>query len=147
MNVRNSDSLISDIKDKAAKISDFIFKDSNYPLIFKNLDEKILKINKKILEALKEMCEGQALDPDFSKNFDLSLKQDYFLMISKKTGALFSASCFLGGLIIDLENKLKDLAKEYTEFSINEIKEINGGEDAKKYFIEFFYYEWCWLLQ
>jgi len=143
MNVRNSDSLISDIKDKAAKISDFISKDSNYPLIFKNLDEKILKINKKILEALKEMCEGQALDPDFSKNFDLSLKQDYFLMISKKTGALFSASCFLGGLIIDLENKLKDLAKEYTEFSINEIKEINGGEDAKKYFIEFFYYEWC----
>ena len=140
-NVRNSDSLISDIKDKAAKISDFIFKDSNYPLIFKNLDEKILKINKKILEALKEMCEGQALDSDFSKNFDLSLKQDYFLMISKKTGALFSASCFLGGLIIDLENKLKDLAKEYTEFSINEIKEINGGEDAKKYFIEFFYYE------
>jgi hypothetical protein len=55
---------------------------------------------------------------------------------------LFSASCFLGGLIIDLENKLKDLAKEYTEFSINEIKEIKGGEDAKKYFIEFFYYEW-----
>jgi geranylgeranyl pyrophosphate synthase len=137
MNVRNSDFLISDIKDKAAKISDFISKDSNYPLIFKNLD-------KKILEVLKEMCEGQALDSDFSKNFDLSLKQGYFLMISKKTGALFSASCFLGGLIINLENKLKDLAKEYTEFSINEIKEIkeiNGGEDAKKYFIEFFYYE------
>jgi geranylgeranyl pyrophosphate synthase len=142
-NVRNSDSLISDIKDKAAKISDFTSKDSNYPLIFKNLDEKILKINKKILEALKEMCEVQALDSDFSKNFDLPLKQDYFLIISKKTGALFSASCFLGGLIIDLENKLKDLAKEYTEFAINEIKEINGGEDAKKYFIEFFYYEWC----
>jgi geranylgeranyl diphosphate synthase type I len=35
-----------------------------------------------------------------------------------------------------------NLAKEYTEFSINEIKEIKGGEDAKKYFIEFFYYEW-----
>jgi geranylgeranyl pyrophosphate synthase len=31
------------------------------------------------------MCEGQALDSDFSKNFDLPLKQDYFLMISKKT--------------------------------------------------------------
>jgi len=45
------------------------------------------------------------------------------------------------------ENKLKDLAKEYTEFAINEIKEINGGEDAKKYFIEFFYYEWYWFLQ
>ena len=36
-----------------------------------------------------------------------------------------------------------NLAKEYTEFAINEIKEIKGGEDAKKYFIEFFYYEWC----
>jgi hypothetical protein len=43
---------------------------------------------------------------------------------------------------LDLENKLKDLAKEYTEFAINEIKEINGGEDVEKYFIEFFYYEW-----
>jgi hypothetical protein len=67
MNVRNSDFLISDIKDKAEKISDFIFKE------------------------------------------------------------------------INLENKLKDLAKEYTEFAINEIK---GGEDVEEYFIEFFYYEW-----
>ena len=196
-------------------------------------DEKILKINKKILEALKEICEGQALDSDFSRNFDLPSKQDYFLMISKKTGALFSASCFLGGLIadaslkdleklsnygkylgisfqivddilgifgdskitgktvgndiiegkktipiilgcelcdlkqkekilsivnskkakeedinfilntfkeIDLENKLRDLAKEYMEFAINEIKEINGDEDVKKYFIELAYF-------
>jgi len=163
------DFLISDIKDKTAKIDDFIFKDRNYPLIFKNLyepsfyylktggkkirsylvvksvelfdvyenfafptaasiemihnfslihddimdnsdfrrnvpsvhkkygidyailagnfllvyaldflveknksldisDEKILKINKKILETLKEICEGQVLDSDFSKN-------------------------------------------------------------------------------
>jgi geranylgeranyl diphosphate synthase type I len=333
-NFRNSDFLISDIKDKAAKISDFIFKDSNYPLIFKNLyeasfyylkkggkkirpylviksaelfgchenfalptaatiemihnfslihddimdnsdfrrnvpsvhkkygidyavlagdflliyaldflveknkslnisDEKILKINKKILETLKEICEGQALDSDFSRNFDLPSKQDYFLMISKKTGALFSTSCYLGGLIadaslkdleklsnygkylgisfqivddilgifgdskitgkpvgndiiegkktipiilgcelcdlkqkekilsiinskkakkedinfilntfkeIDLENKLRDLAKEYMELAINEIKEINGDEDVKKYFIELAYF-------
>ena len=192
-------------------------------------DEKILKINKKILESLKDICEGQALDSEFSKSFNLPSKEDYFLMISKKTGALISTSCFLGGLIadaslkdleklsnygkylgisfqiiddilgifgdskvmgkpvgddiiegkktipiilgcefcdlkqkgkilsiinskkakkddinfilntfkeIDLENKLKDLAKEYMEFAINEIKEINGNEDVKKYFIE-----------
>ena len=330
----NSNSLVLDIKNKAEKINDFIFKDRNYPLIFKNLyepsfyyletggkkirpylviksaelfgayenfvfptaatiemihnfslihddimdnsdfrhnmpsvhkkygidyailagdflliyalyflveknkslkisDEKILNINKKILAALKEVCEGQVLDFDFSKNFDLPSKQDYFLMISKKTAALISASCFLGGLIadaslkdleklsnygrylgisfqivddilgifgdskitgkpvgddiiegkktipiilgcelcdlkqkekilsiinskkatkddinfilntfkeIDLENKLKDLAKEYMKFAINEIKEINGNEDVKKYLIELAYF-------
>ncbi len=329
-NLKKWDFLISDIKDKAAKIDNFIFKDRNYPLIFKNLyepsfyylktggkkirsylvvksaelfdvyenfafptaasiemihnfslihddimdnsdfrrnvpsvhkkygidyailagnfllvyaldflveknksldisDEKILKINKKILETLKEICEGQVLDSDFSKNFNLPSKQDYFLMISKKTGVLISVSCFLGGLIADasikdlerlsnygkylgisfqivddilgifgdskitgkpvgddilegkktlpiilgcelcdlkqkekilsiinskkatkddinfilsvfkemnLENKLKDLANEYMELAIKEIKEINGNEDVKKYFIE-----------
>jgi len=196
-------------------------------------DEKILKINKKILESLKDICEGQALDSEFSKSFNLPSKEDYFLMISKKTGALISTSCFLGGLIadaslkdleklsnygkylgisfqiiddilgifgdskatgkpvgddiiegkktmpiilgcelcdlkqkekilsiinskkakkddinfilntfreIDLENKLKDLAKEYMKFAINEIKEINGNENVKKYFIELAYF-------
>jgi hypothetical protein len=39
-----------------------------------------------------------------------------------------------------LENKLKDLAKEYMEFAINEFKEINGDEDVKKYFIELAYF-------
>jgi len=138
------------------------------------------------------MCEGQVLDSDFSKNFDLPLKQDYFLMISKKTGALFSASCFLGGLIADAS--LKDLEKlsnygKYLGISFQivddilgifgdskitgkpvgndiiegkktipiiflkklknirnlllmKLKKINGDEDVKKYFIEFFYYEW-----
>jgi hypothetical protein len=38
--------LRSDIKDKAAKISDFIFKDSNYPLIFKNLYEFVFLLFK-----------------------------------------------------------------------------------------------------
>jgi len=41
---------------------------------------------------------------------------------------------------IDLENKLRDLAKEYMEFAINEIKEINGDEDVKKYLIELAYF-------
>jgi geranylgeranyl diphosphate synthase, type I len=75
------------------------------------------------------MCEGQALDSDFSKNFDLPLKQDYFLMISKKTGALFSASCFLGGLIANAS--LKDLEKlsnygKYLGISFQIVDDILG---------------------
>jgi geranylgeranyl diphosphate synthase type I len=69
------------------------------------------------------------LDSDFSKNFDLPLKQDYFLMISKKTGALFSASCFLGGLIADAS--LKDLEKlsnygKYLGISFQIVDDILG---------------------
>jgi len=77
---------------------------------------KILSINKNILQTCIEICEGQALDSDFSKNYKIPSKKDYFLMISKKTSSLISTSCFLGGLIVDAELKYLKKLKNYGKY-------------------------------
>jgi len=48
--------------------------------------------------ALLQVCEGQALDLEFEKRPDVSVR-DYFRMIGKKTGRLFSAAGEIGGLV------------------------------------------------
>ena len=48
--------------------------------------------------GLLQVCEGQALDLEFEKRADVSTR-DYFRMIEKKTGRLFSLAGELGGLI------------------------------------------------
>jgi geranylgeranyl diphosphate synthase type II len=45
-----------------------------------------------------EVCEGQALDLEFEQRTDVSLP-DYFAMIERKTGRLFSVSTELGALV------------------------------------------------
>jgi geranylgeranyl diphosphate synthase type II len=49
-------------------------------------------------EALLVVCEGQGLDLEFEKASDISVR-DYFRMIGKKTGRLFSAAGEIGGVI------------------------------------------------
>jgi geranylgeranyl diphosphate synthase type II len=49
-------------------------------------------------EGVVEVCEGQSFDKEFESLSDVSL-EDYLLMISKKTGKLFSVSSEIGALI------------------------------------------------
>ncbi|MDZ7316239.1 MAG: polyprenyl synthetase family protein, partial [candidate division KSB1 bacterium] len=49
-------------------------------------------------QAILEVCEGQALDMEFEHRSDVTV-QDYFSMIERKTGRLFSAACALGALL------------------------------------------------
>jgi geranylgeranyl diphosphate synthase, type II len=48
--------------------------------------------------AVLEVCEGQALDLEFERRTDVTV-DEYFAMIEKKTGRLFSLSAELGGII------------------------------------------------
>mgnify|MGYP005840967727 FL=1 len=49
-------------------------------------------------QAILEVCEGQALDMAFEQRRDVTV-DDYFYMIDRKTGRLFSAACALGALL------------------------------------------------
>jgi geranylgeranyl pyrophosphate synthase len=52
------------------------------------------KFNRGILEV----CEGQTLDLDFEQRTDVTV-DEYFYMIDRKTGKLFSLACELGALL------------------------------------------------
>lgn len=59
--------------------------------------------------AVKEISEGELLQIQKSKNFNLSEK-DYFKLIEKKTASLFSCCCKLGALASNNKNfNLKDV--------------------------------------
>ncbi len=110
-------------------------------LITKNINlgfnkDKVLAINNKIIETCIEICEGQALDLEFSKKNTLPSKEEYFLMVSKKTAALFSSSCYLGGFIAEVSyrdlEKLSNYGK-YIGISFQIIDDLLGilGESEK----------------
>lgn len=48
--------------------------------------------------GIMEVCEGQAMDKEFELLDTVSLEQ-YYIMIAKKTGRLFSLACEMGGLL------------------------------------------------
>lgn len=49
-------------------------------------------------DGLLEICEGQAFDKEFERRDRVSLSE-YLMMIRKKTGALFSICCRMGGMV------------------------------------------------
>lgn len=48
--------------------------------------------------GILEVCEGQTLDIDFQQRTDVTM-DEYFYMIDRKTGKLFSLACELGALL------------------------------------------------
>ncbi|NLP08783.1 polyprenyl synthetase family protein [bacterium] len=48
--------------------------------------------------GILEVCEGQALDKEFELRASVTL-DEYYSMIAKKTGRLFSLACEIGGLL------------------------------------------------
>jgi len=51
-----------------------------------------------LTRALLDVCEGQALDLEFERRTDVTVKE-YFRMIEKKTGALLAGAAELGALV------------------------------------------------
>lgn len=65
-----------------------------------------------ISTATKLMCEGELQQVCERDNFDL-LKQQYFIMVKKKTGALFAASCQAGTMLANPNPLIQNSLKEY----------------------------------
>jgi len=61
-------------------------------------DDKLLHIIRKLSTAGAELSQGQAMDIVFEKASRVT-EDEYFLMASKKTAALFGASAWSGGMI------------------------------------------------
>lgn len=69
-----------------------------YRELLKTKSRAIAQVADVFTEGVVEVCEGQSYDKEFELLKDVSLN-DYLLMISKKTGKLFSVSSEIGALI------------------------------------------------
>lgn len=69
-----------------------------YRELLRTKSRSIAQIVNVFTEGVVEVCEGQSYDKEFEALNDVSLN-DYLLMISKKTGKLFSVSSEIGALI------------------------------------------------
>ncbi|NOY77041.1 MAG: polyprenyl synthetase family protein [Calditrichaeota bacterium] len=58
---------------------------------------RIAEIGKLFSDALRELCEGQALDKEFESRWNVTLS-DYFTMIRKKTAVLIALCTQIGGI-------------------------------------------------
>lgn len=69
-----------------------------YRELLRTKSRAIAQVADVFTEGVVEVCEGQSFDKEFESLNDVSL-DDYLLMISKKTGKLFSVSSEIGALI------------------------------------------------
>ncbi len=69
-----------------------------YRQALKTHSNRLQRILQVFTDGLVEVCEGQALDLEFEKRADVTVR-DYFAMIEKKTGKLIATSTELGGLL------------------------------------------------
>jgi geranylgeranyl diphosphate synthase, type II len=76
--------------------------DSLMGLAYLSLSRAAARVNTPLVELLTdgllEVCEGQALDLEFERRSDVTVKE-YFAMIEKKTGRLLSVASEIGGLV------------------------------------------------
>lgn len=88
-----------------------------YEFLDKELTENSMMICKEFTSALRIVCEGQALDKEFETRNRVSLQQ-YFQMISMKTGALIKSACKIGALSANKKVGIEDLKRfgEYGEY-------------------------------
>ena len=63
-------------------------------------DSKLRSVLDLFSKTAIEVCEGQQLDGDFERTFDVTL-DDYYKMISLKTGVLLAGALRLGALLAD----------------------------------------------
>ncbi len=65
-----------------------------------------------ISQATRLMCEGQLIQVCERDNLEL-LKQRYFIIVKKKTAALFAASCQAGAMLVDKDRLTQNVLKKY----------------------------------
>ena len=68
-------------------------------------DEKIAGSTEMLSQACLELCEGQYLDVEYEKRFDITI-EDYLDIAAKKTAALIAAATSLGAYLGSADSKL-----------------------------------------
>jgi len=69
-----------------------------YRILLKTSSPDLKRILEVYTDALVQVCEGQGYDKEFETQRNVSL-DDYFMMISKKTGRVIAASTEMGAVI------------------------------------------------
>ncbi|MBI5021595.1 MAG: polyprenyl synthetase family protein [Ignavibacteriales bacterium] len=69
-----------------------------YRILLKTNSPRIKLILNVYTDALVKVCEGQGFDKEFETKKNVSI-EDYFMMISKKTGRVIAASSEIGALV------------------------------------------------
>ena len=86
-----------------------------YEYILKDCDGNARDIIGLFTNGLIEVCEGQSLDTDFEKRYNVSLNE-YLLMIEKKTASMIKICCEVGA---NLGGGGKDAVKAISNYGMN----------------------------
>lgn len=84
-----------------------------YHYLLKTKTDKIKEIADIFTTGIIDLCEGQALDKEFERRFDIDLDQ-YMLMIEKKTARLLMISSEIGAIIGGGDNKQRELLSAFS---------------------------------
>lgn len=85
-----------------------------YQYLLKTAHPDIKEICDIFTSGIIELCEGQALDKEFEKRFDIDLDQ-YMEMIQKKTAILLMTAAEIGAIIGGADRKSRDILVEFSK--------------------------------
>ncbi|MBI4810017.1 MAG: polyprenyl synthetase family protein [Ignavibacteriales bacterium] len=85
-----------------------------YRILLKTRSSRLKNILDVYTDALVQVCEGQGFDKEFEKQSAVTL-DDYFMMISKKTGRVIAASTEIGAIIGEGTPKQITALRKYGE--------------------------------
>ena len=77
--------------------------------------EKAYEVLKVLSKSCVEVCEGQAMDMEFEKEDYIPTLDEYFEMISKKTGALIVAPIEIGAIMAECTEEERNALYEYAK--------------------------------
>jgi geranylgeranyl diphosphate synthase type I len=77
--------------------------------------KKAHEVLKVLSKSCVEVCEGQAMDMEFEKDGYVPTFDEYFEMISKKTGALIVAPVEMGAIMAECTEEEKNALCEYAK--------------------------------
>ncbi len=80
--------------------------------ISNSLQSKHRQIVKILTEVSSKMIEGELNEYSISWNLDID-EQDYLDIINKKTASLFAASCQIGGILGNKQNRIENILTEF----------------------------------
>jgi geranylgeranyl diphosphate synthase type II len=84
-----------------------------YHYLLKTKTDEITEIANIFTTGIIDLCEGQALDKEFERRFDIDLN-DYLLMIEKKTARLLMISSEIGAIIGGGNDKQREILREFS---------------------------------
>ncbi len=74
--------------------------------------ENIVRATKKLARVCVEICEGQYMDMDFERRFDVS-EEEYIEMVRKKTGVLIALSASIPAILFGEKREIEEALWNY----------------------------------